>query len=277
MIRYLTIGCLVILIVQVQAQPSESQKRSHRLLKTPDDADSTYIMKYTREDDLRVIYGGQGSNISYGSTNEGDVLFGEALYNNVNDLAGFGLTYKFIDFDLAFSLPNVQIMDEESQNLSQFRLAYSYTMRKLAIRGYISDSKGVIVQQSRDGTESDPDVHLLKVGAQVTYYLNNRKHSYRSANFQNELQRKTAGSLLVRAEPFYRSLGMEDALIPDDRGLYGEQAGLEYVKTAGLMLMPGYGYNLVIRGGQFFVSPIIFFGPGVTVNSTKVVMTSTPS
>jgi hypothetical protein len=270
MIRYLAIGCLGILMVRVHAQPSKSKNHNVRLLKSPDDADSTYIMKYTREDDIRVIYGGQGSNISYGSTNDGDPLFSDALYNNVNDLAGFGLTYKFIDFDLTFSLPKVRIMDEERQNLSQFRLAYSYTMRKLAIRGYISESKGVIVQQSRDGTESDPDVHLLKVGAQVTYYLNFRKYSYRAANFQNELQRKSAGSFLVRAEPFYRSLGMQNALIPDDR-LYGEQAGLEYVRTGGLMLMPGYGYNLAIGGGKFFVSPIVFLGPGVTFNGYKAV------
>jgi hypothetical protein len=267
MIRCLTIGFLLISIVQVQAQTSERQTRNALLLKTPGDADSTYIMKYTRVEDIRVIYGGQGSSISYGSTNDGDRLFNDALYSNVNDLAGFGITYKFIDFDLTFSLPKVRIMDAERQNLSQFRLAYSYTMRKLAIRGYLSESKGVIVQ-SKDGKESGPDVHLFKVGAQLTYYFNYRKYSYRSANFQNELQRKSAGSLLVRAEPFYRSLGMQDALIPDDR-LYGEQAGLEYVRTGGLMVMPGYGYNLAIRGGKFFVSPIVFFGPGVTINGYK--------
>ncbi|HEX6891538.1 MAG TPA: DUF4421 family protein, partial [Chryseolinea sp.] len=168
-------------MVQVQAQPSERQTDNSLLHKTPDDADSMYIMKYARENDIRVIYGGQGSNLSYGSINDGDPLLNDALYNNVNDLAGFGLTYKFIDFDLTFSLPKVRIMDEERQNLSQFRLAYSHTMRRLAIRGYLSESKGVIAQQSREGTESDPDVHLVKVGAQVTYYFNYRKYSYRSA------------------------------------------------------------------------------------------------
>jgi hypothetical protein len=265
----LIIGCLVVLISQLQAQPSEILDNKVRLLKAPDDADSSYIMRYTREDDIRLIYGGQGSNISYGSMNDGDALFDDALYHNVNDLAGFGLTYKFIDFDLTFSLRNVNALDDERQNLSQFKLAYSYTMRKFAVRAYFSDAKGVIVEQTKGDTESDPDVHLVKVGAQVTYYLNNRNYSYRAANFQNELQRKTAGSLLVRAEPFYRSLGMHEALIPEDIALYGQQAGLEYVRTGGLMVMPGYGYNVAIGGGKFFVSPIVFLGPGVTVNVYK--------
>ena len=262
------IACLVILIVHVQAQPAENQNKRIHLLTAPSDADSTYIMEYARVNDIRLIYGGQGSNISYGSTNDGSALFSDALYNNVNDLAGFGLTYKFIDFDLAFSLKEVHIMDEDRQNLSQFKLAYSYTMRRLAIRGYISEAKGVIVEQNRDESQTDADVHLLKVAAQVTYYFNYNKYSYRSANFQNELQMKSAGSFLLRAEPFYRSLGMQQAMIPKDI-LYGPQAGLEYVRTGGLMLMPGYGYNLVMRGGRFFISPIVFLGPGVTVNTYK--------
>jgi hypothetical protein len=263
--RRVIILFLTVVIVQIQAL---SQKRNAHLLKTPDDADSTYIMKYKRNDDIRLIYGGQGSNVSYGSINDGSDLFSDALYNNANDLAGFGITYKFIDFDLAFSLKEVRLMDEERQNLSQFRLAYSYTMRKLAIRGYLAESKGVIVEQSKDGTESAPDVHLIKIGAQATYYFNNQKYSFRAANFQNELQRKSAGSFLLRAEPFYRSLGMHEPLIPEE-DLYGAQAGLEYVNTGGLMLMPGYGYNLAIGDGRFFVSPIIFVGPGLTVNGYK--------
>jgi hypothetical protein len=254
--------------VNVQAQQPVKENHNPNLWKSPDDADSTFIMKYAREDDIRLIYGGQGSNVSYGTANDGSALFSDALYNNTNDLAGFGLTYKFIDFDLTFSLRNVNILEEERQNLSQFKFAYSYTMRKFAIRAYFSDAKGVIVEESKGATQSDPDVHLFKVGAQVTYYFNYNKYSYRSANFQNELQLKSAGSLLVRAEPFYRSLGMNDAIIPEDR-LYERQSGLEYVRTGGLMLMPGYGYNLAVRDGRFFVSPIIFLGPGLTINGYK--------
>jgi hypothetical protein len=265
MTRCLAIVCFVVLNLQVQAQQSGDPGYKTSLLKSPDDADSTFIMRYTRDDDIRLIYGGQGSNISYGTASDGDALLSDALYNNVNDLAGFGLTYKFIDFDLTFSLRDVNIMEEERQNLSQFKLAYSYTMRKLAVRGYFSEAKGVIVAESKGTTQSDADVHLLKVGAQVTYYFNYSKYSYRSANFQNELQKKSAGSLLVRAEPFYRSLGMQNAMIPTDR-LYGPQAGLEYVRTGGLILMPGYGYNLAVRDGRFFVSPIVFLGPGFTIN-----------
>jgi hypothetical protein len=33
--------------------------------------------------------------------------------------------------------------------------------------------------------------------------------------------------------------------------------------------MPGYGYNLAVRDGRFFVSPIIFLGPGLTINGYK--------
>jgi hypothetical protein len=65
---------------------------------------------------------------------------------------------------------------------------------RFAVRGYISDAKGVIVEQNKSGAPYNPDVHLQKIAAQVTYYFNNKKYSYRSANFQNELQLKSAGS-----------------------------------------------------------------------------------
>ena len=142
MIRCLIIVCFVVLNANVRAQQSVKLNHKTNLLKPPDDADSTFIRRYTREGDIRLIYGGQGSNISYGTAKDGSALFSDALYNNTNDLAGLGLTYKFIDFDLTFSLRKVNIMEEERQNLSQFRFAYSYTMRKLAIRVYLSDAKG---------------------------------------------------------------------------------------------------------------------------------------
>jgi len=273
MTRYCLIIITVIgLISHANAQrslDSMSRRPIRSLIYAPGDADSTYILRYRLQNDIRLIYGAQGTNLSYGSTNENNEIINSSLYNNVNDLMGFGLTYKFIDFDLTYSLKNVQLLEEDRQNLSQFRVAYSYTMRRLAVRGYFLDSKGVIVEGTKDKFESDADVHQMKIGAQVTYFFNFRRYSYRAANFQNELQSKSAGSFLIRVEPFYRSLGMETPMVPPDldvAAVYGQQEGLKYVKTPGVLVMPGYGYNWAISGGKFFISPIVFFGSGLAVN-----------
>ena len=43
----------------------------------------------------------------------------------------------------------------------------------------------------------------------------NARYSYRAAMYQSEFQMKTAGSFLLRVEPFYRNLGGQSgSMIP---------------------------------------------------------------
>ena len=106
----------------------------------------------------------------------------------------------------------------------------------------------------------------------MTYIFNYRKFSYRAAVNQNELQRKTAGSFLLRFEPFYRTLGTATRLVPaslDLLGIFGNQEGLEYVKAPGMLVMPGYGATIKSVDQKFYVSPFIFAGPGIAFNFYK--------
>ena len=65
--------------------------------------DSTYIYKFERSNDARLFYGTQGASLEFGSRNETDLAIPTALYNNVNDFIGVGITYKILDADLSFS------------------------------------------------------------------------------------------------------------------------------------------------------------------------------
>ena len=82
--------------------------------------------------------------------------------------------------------------------------------------------------------------------------------------FQNERQRKTAGSFLLRLEPFYRELGASSGLVPsscDKIQVYGEQTGLQYLRGVGCLVMPGYGITVTPFGERFYISPMIFCWP----------------
>ncbi len=255
-----------------KAQSSGSLSLGIRKLAVPPtDADSNYIMRYAKQNDIRFLYGGEGTSLGFGSKQEGNHI-STSLYNNVNDLIGMGLTYKIIDADISFSLPKTRLLEEDRENLDQFRLALSYTGRKLAFRGYFTKSTGMISKDENGEFESQPDVRLLKFAVQITYNFNEKKYSYRAANFQNELQKKTAGSFLIRLEPFYRYLEAPTKLVPQERDListYGNQAGLQYVGAPGLLLMPGYGINVALLQGKFFISPIVLIGPGLAVNTYR--------
>lgn len=240
-----------------------------KLTVTPSDADSTYIMRYSRSNDIRVMYGGQGTSLAFGSTRNGNEI-NTALYNNVNDLVGVGITYKIIDGDISYSLPKTSLMKEDRENLEQFRLSLSYTGRQWAVRGFYLDSRGMISADEQGEFISQPDIELQRIGAQVTYIFNEKKYSYRAANFQNELQKKTAGSFLLRFEPSYRYLKAPTGLVPESRDVattYGNQAGFQSSKAPGLLTMPGYGINVAMAKGKFFISPIVLAGPGFAYNT----------
>ncbi len=233
--------------------------------------DSTFIGKFKRNNDIRFFYGSQSIGLAYGSRRESTPTLA-AIFSNVNDFAGIGFTYKFIDVVLSFALPKTRVLNQDLQNLSQFKFALSYTGRKWVVRGYVSDIKGLIAADPNERFESKPDVHEFRVAVQTTYIVNHRRYSYRAAIFQNEFQRKTAGSFLLRIEPFYRSLGVGSQIVPaslDVPQVYGDQAGLQYLKAPGLLVMPGYGMTFKSYDGNFYVSPLIFAGPGIAFNFYK--------
>lgn len=239
-------------------------------LRPLDDVDSLYVMGFTRKSDVRMHYTSQRYLLMYGSKRQSSKASGQ--FSNVSELLGGGFTYKFLDIDLAFSLPQSKILQTGLQNLTQFRLSGSYSSRRWTIRGYWLQSTGLVAADAEGNFVSGPTVDMLSLGVPFTYYFNHSRYSFRAAAFQNELQRKSAGSVLLRVEPFYRRLGVANNLVPvslDKPATYGEQAGLKYAYAPGVTIQPGYGYNWVTRNSRWFVSPMIFFGGGVAINVYK--------
>lgn len=235
-----------------------------------DDADSNYVRKFVRKNEARFFYGGQGNNLSLGSTRYDATALNGDLYKNTNDYIGAGITYGWLDGDISFSLPGTTYLKEERSNLTQFKLAFSYTRRKIVFRPYYSESEGVVISGSNNEFESSPSLHEVRLGLQITYLFNPSRYSYRASMYQSEYQMKTAGSFLIQINPFYRSLGTKNgSMIPaayDLPSRFGDQAGLEYIRSPGLLVLPGYGINVVVHDTRLFISPIVFAGLGLAQN-----------
>jgi hypothetical protein len=237
------------------------------------DADSAYVRRFVRKNDFRLFYGVQGNNLSLGSTRDGASQVNGDLYKNTNDYIGAGISYGLLDGDLSFAIPGTTYLQQERSTLTQFKLGLSYTRRKIVLRGFYSESTGVVVSGSDDEFESTPSVQDQRFGLQITLLFNPLKYSYRAAIYQSEYQIQTAGSFLIRFDPFYRRLGTSDAtIIPaayDTAPRFGQQTGLEYVQSPGLLVLPGYGINIAVGDSRFFISPIVFAGLGFAHNMYK--------
>src|SRR5688572_5691344 len=262
-------GLLVIMLLGYSIVSSQTLEATRSV----PGADSSYIRTFIKSNDLRMFYGGQGNRLVLGSLRDGSPDLTKNIYNNTNDFIGLGITYKWLDGDMSFSLPGSTYLKEERSNLDQFKLSGSYTRRKVAFRGYLSNSKGVVISGDKDEYESEPSLHEFRIGLQATFIFNERKYSYRAALYQSEKQMMTAGSFLLRVEPFFRNLGGSgESIVPeayDTEQRFGEQVGLRYLKAPAFLLMPGYGVNFVFKNSGLFISPIILAGGGVAFNSYK--------
>ena len=101
-------------------------------LRNIDGTDSLYLRGFNRKNDFRLNYTSQRYLLNYGSRHKNFSTGNK--FSNVSDLVGFGLTYKFIDFDIAFSLPQSQVLQTGLQNLKLFRLAGSFSSRNWTVR-----------------------------------------------------------------------------------------------------------------------------------------------
>lgn len=263
------VGCLALLGCFLMTSVfGQGVSDSLRLL---EDVDSLYVMGFSRKHDVRIAYLSQRYLLEYGST-RADAPSTNGVFGNTNEMVGFGLTYKFIDVDIAFSLPQSVILETGIQNLQQFRLSGSFSSRQWTIRGYWLQSTGLVAADPSGQFISGPSVDMLSLGIPFTYYFNHRRYSIRAAAFQSEIQRQSASSFLARIEPFYRRLGVGTPIVPsslDVPEVYGEQTGLKYAYAPGVVVMPGYGYNLTTDGGRWFISTMIFAGGGLAVNVYK--------
>ena len=235
----------------------------------PNDADPEYIGRFTRANEVRGFFRAQNSRLEFGSLREVSRLRNRGYLKNTSDQLGLGIAYKVINLDLSFSLPSRRQLDTSFQNLKQFRLAFSYTGRKFGFRYYLNQGRGLVVADPLKRFYSNPDVSMFKTGVQGTYIFNEDRYSLRAAFLQNEIQRKSAGSFLAKADLFYYNLKAPTGFVSSDKDLetvYGNQVGLRYLRGPGLLLMPGYGMNFVFFEGQVYIAPVLFAGGGLAYN-----------
>jgi len=218
-----------------------------------------------------MMYGAEGTSLSFGSTINGNRINTD-LFNNATDIFGLGITYKFIDADLNVSLPQTRLAKEDRENLNQVKLILSSSGRKLSIRGLFSDQRRLINEDENSDFKTNPDVRVTKIVLQATYNFNSERYSYRAANFQNEYQKKSAVAFLLRFEPSYRYLKAPEGFVPQKEvvtatALYGDQAAIQYIQGPCISLLPGIGWNYSFANTRFFFSPILMAGPGLSVNN----------
>lgn len=208
------IACIILisfLYVPVRGQLLETTKEVNY--------DTSYIEVYKDELTTRI----------YVSRKQNGYTLSDGLYQpwikyrtNDNVLLGMGYTYSFLTINLGFKLPFINKDDELYGKSKYFDLQTNFMFREFIVDLYMQWNTGYYISNPEkvypfwnDNEEIMPqrgDMRTNILGLNVQYLFNSDRYSYKASFWQNEYQRKSAGSPMVGVESYWM-LGMTDSLM----------------------------------------------------------------
>ena len=159
------------------------------------------------------------------------------LKPNTREYLGLSLLFRSIELDVGF-LPNFLKDNEDNGNSKLFNLNLRMFLGQWMQTIDLYKQKGFFA----DLDESEialPGVKTFKIGGSTSYIFN-PNFSFRAIGFQNEWQRKSAGSFIPRLYYYYTTFEIR------------ETGASEKASSFDIAISPSYHYNLVINENFIF-------------------------
>ncbi len=219
--------------------------------------DSTdYIRKFPKKYTLRL--GIQSTSNSFLITDNLNNTLLELLPNDKTYL-GASFLFRSLEIDLGFA-PNFLSENKDNSdsrlltlNFRMFLGQWMQTLDFYSQKGFSGTSDGISLPF--------PELSTLKIGG-TTGYIFNRNFSFRAIGFQNEWQKRSAGSFIPRFSFYYTKFDLNDNSPEAITNSYDMAIG------------PGYYYNFVIKQHLIF-SLGTTLGFGLNITSTEGSSTAT--
>ncbi|WP_299533904.1 DUF4421 family protein [Ulvibacterium sp.] len=213
--------------------------------------DSLYIRRFPEKVTLRL--GVQNTSNSFIIT---DNETGEQTEIVPNDKTYLGLSalFRSVEVDLGYA-PNFFSENRDNSGSKLFTLNFRMFLGRWMQTLDFYRQKGFFTQFNNEVIPF-PELRTLKIGG-TTSFIFNRNFSFRAIGFQNEWQKKSAGSFIPRFTFYYTRFRLEDASI---------QTGDDH--SFNLAIGPGYYYNLVI-GKHFLLSAGATVGLGANFTRSE--------
>ncbi len=210
------------------------------------DTDTSYIANYKHLLTTRFYLLAQNSTFAIFPAREATMVY------QPNETGRFGVAGFYKWFGLGLSLGST--LFRKDPNIYGSTTVYDFRVNAYgkfaAIESYLQYYNGFYMNYRSDnlkGTYKIPGMELISFGIDATYIYNYSKFSIRASFTQNERQKKSAGSLIVKPLIRYYHIKSDTGIIPgpvlDIYSPSGENILSGNFFTLGLG--PGYTYTLV--------------------------------
>ena len=171
------------------------------------------------------------------------------LEPNVRQYLGFSALFRSVELDLGFA-PEFIRENKDNDNSKLFNLNFRMFLGQWMQTLDLYSQKGFKIEGVGE-SDNFLDFKTFTIGGSTGYIFNN-KFSFRAIGFQNEWQKKSAGSFIPRL--FYYHTSFKPA------------PSVDKISSFDVAVTPGYYYNFVIEK-HFLIGLGAGAGIGVNVNT----------
>jgi len=209
-------------------------------------------------DKFTVRLGLQSTFNSFAFTDTADNSVLEIIPNDKTYL-GASFLFRSVEIDLGFA-PDFFSENQDNEGSRLLSLNFRMFLGKWMQTLDFYSQKGFFLT---DGNNRIPlaEMTSLKIGG-TTGYIFNDKFSFRAIGFQNEWQKKSAGSFIPRFTFYYTKLDLHD------------ESPESSTNTYDLAIGPGYYYNWVLKK-HFIFSLGATLGVGINITRSDFTTKST--
>ena len=192
--------------------------------------DNTYVIKFPDKITARIaivntansfFINDEMSNLSYN------------LKPNTREYLGFSVLFRSVELDFGF-LPDFLKENEDNSNSRLFNLNLRMFLGQWMQTLDVYSQKGFFAELENNIELAIPGVKTFKIGGSTSYILN-PNFSFRAIGFQNEWQRKSAGSFIPRLFYYYTTFEIKDS------------GTSENATSFDIAIAPSYHYNFVLK------------------------------
>ena len=245
-----------------RAQADTAAKDLH-----PETFDTNYLSDYTNLFTARLFLLFQNASLLINTP--GDNISKIVYRPNVNIRVGIAGFWKWFGLGLSIDNPFYKTDREAYGKTTTLDLRVNAFGRTIAGELFLQDYKGfyIVSPEKPDGTHYIiPEMHTFSIGIGAYWIYHARRFSIRAAFIQNERQKKSAGSLVVRPSFLYYRISSPNGIIPEEIDTSYNIPPADVITSGdfySIGLSPGYAYTLVFLKNLYLTGAVF---PGVAAH-----------
>ena len=187
--------------------------------------DPDYVREFPEKFTIRLGMQSTLNTFAFTDTADNSVI---EIQPNDKTYLGASFLFRSVELDLGFA-PNFLAENKDNEGSRLFTLNFRMFLGKWMQTLDFYSQKGFFVT---DGNNSIPlpDLTSLKIGGTTGYIFNDR-FSFRAIGFQNEWQKKSAGSFIPRFSFYYTKLDLHDETPESSTNSYDIAIGPAIITT----------------------------------------------